>query len=540
MINPEDGLWDRVDGPEHNDGNVEYKLYLGSPSSDRIDRLATQMRYRLAQGGGEAFYELGVSDDGELIGIEENSLQSVLSTFDRVAKLANAEWRITRREKGRIGDVLEIHLRQKLDTPVQIIVPLLGNVDSGKSTLVGVLCTGELDNGDGECASKVARYLHEIVNRRTSSVSTRLLGFDGSGAVANEQLLDPLNESQVYLKSKKVIVFVDLAGHERYLRTTLKGVLGHTPDYALVVVASNMGTVGTFKEHVGISVVLGIPFAVVITKTDLDPYNVKKTVGDITSVLKIPGVNKIPFIVNSLNDAVLAARHMSSGRVTPVFSVSNVTASGLGNLKTFLDLLPPRLEWDKKVDMNLVVYIDDKFLVKGTGLVVSGMINQGRVAQDEEVQLGPFIDGGFRRVKVKSLHLNRVNVMSAKAGQIVSLALSGTEYDEVEKGMVILDNRLKPFAVRELEADIHVLYHPTTIKRGYQSVLHLQTHRQPAQIVSIIGKTTLRTGDKGRVVMRLLKRPAYVVRGQTLIFREGRTKGIGKVTEVYPLRLNTL
>jgi elongation factor 1-alpha len=537
MINPEDGLWDRVVGPEHNDGNVEYKLYLGSPNMDRIDRLATQMRYRLAQGGGEAFYELGVSDDGELIGIEEGSLQNVLSTFDRVAKLANAEWRITRKERGRIGDVLEIHLRQKLETPVQIIVPLLGNVDSGKSTLVGVLCTGDLDNGDGECASKVARYLHEIVNRRTSSVSTHLLGFDGSGASANEQLLDPLNESQVYLKSKKVIVFVDLAGHERYLRTTLKGVLGHTPDYALVVVASNMGTVGTFKEHVGISVVLGIPFAVVVTKTDLDPYNVKKTIGEITSVLKIPGVNKIPFIVNSTNDAVLAARHMSSGRIAPVFSVSNVTAAGLANLRTFLDLLPPRLEWDKKVDMNLVIYIDDKFLVKGTGLVVSGMISQGRVLQDEEVQLGPFLDGSFRRVKVKSLHVNRVNVSSARAGQIVSLALSNTEYPDVEKGMAILDNRLKPVAARELEADIHVLYHPTTIKQGYQSVLHLQTHRQPAQIVSIVGKATLRTGDKGRVVMRLLKRPAYVVRGQTLIFREGRTKGIGKVTEVYPLRL---
>src|SRR5579875_320279 len=501
----------RVNGPEQSDGNVEYKLYLGSPTPDRLDRLVTQMRYRLAQGGGEAFW-----------------------VFDRVAKSAGAEWRVTRRVKGREGDVLEVHVRQRLEAAVQIVVPLLGNVDSGKSSLVGVLCTGSLDNGNGEAATRVARYLHEIVNRRTSSVSTHLLGFDGSGKTVNDQLLDPLNESQVYLRSRKVAVLVDLAGHERYLRTTLKGVLGHTPDYALVVVASNMGTVGTFREHLGICVVLGIPFAVVITKVDLDPYNVKNTLSDVERVLKLPGVNKIPFTVHTQEDAVLAARHISSGRVAPVFLVSNVTGAGLDHLRTFLDLAPPRLEWEKKVDEDLLVYVDDKFLVKGVGLVVSGMLLQGRVSVNQEVYVGPFADSTYRAVKIKSIHVNRVNVDSARAGQIMSAALAGLEYTEVEKGMVILSQRTKPHAVEEFKADIHVLYHPTTIKPGYQSVVHVYTHRQPAKIVSIIGKDTLRTGDKGTVIMRLMKKPAYLHRGQTIIFREGRTKGIGRIVEVYP------
>lgn len=523
-----------MNGPEQNDGNVEYKLYLGSPSADRLDRLVTQMRYRLAQGGGEAFYELGVSDSGELVGLGEEQVREVLAVFDRVAKSAGAEWRVTRRVRGKEGDVLEVHVRQRLEAAVQIVVPLLGNVDSGKSSLVGVLCTGSLDNGNGEAATRVARYLHEIVNRRTSSVSTHLLGFDGSGKTVNDQLLDPLNESQVYLRSRKVAVLVDLAGHERYLRTTLKGVLGHTPDYALVVVASNMGTVGTFREHLGICVVLGIPFAVVITKVDLDPYNVKNTLSDVERVLKLPGVNKIPFIVDTQEDAVLAARHISSGRIAPIFLASNVTGAGLDYLRTFLDLAPPRLEWEKRVDQDLLVYVDDKFLVKGVGLVVSGMLLQGRVSVNQEVYVGPFPDSTYRTVKIKSIHVNRVSVDSARAGQIMSAALAGVEYADVEKGMVILSQRIKPQAVEEFKADIHVLYHPTTIKPGYQSVVHVYTHRQPAKIVSILGRDTLRTGDKGTVIMRFMKKPAYLYRGQTIIFREGRTKGIGRIVEVYP------
>ncbi|PSN84504.1 hypothetical protein B9Q03_13080 [Candidatus Marsarchaeota G2 archaeon OSP_D] len=130
--------------------------------------------------------------------------------------------------------------------------------------------------------------------------------------------------------------------------------------------------------------------------------------------------------------------------------------------------------------------------------------------------------------------MNRVSVDSARAGQIMSAALAGVEYADVEKGMVILSQRIKPQAVEEFKADIHVLYHPTTIKPGYQSVVHVYTHRQPAKIVSILGRDTLRTGDKGTVIMRFMKKPAYLYRGQTIIFREGRTKGIGRIVEVYP------
>lgn len=62
-------------------------------------------------------------------------------------------------------------------------VAVLGNVDSGKSTLLGVLTQGELDNGRGKARLNLFRHLHEIQTGRTSSISFEILGFNSKGEV---------------------------------------------------------------------------------------------------------------------------------------------------------------------------------------------------------------------------------------------------------------------------------------------------------------------------------------------------------------------
>lgn len=60
---------------------------------------------------------------------------------------------------------------------------VLGNVDAGKSTLLGVLTQGELDNGRGRARLNLFRHLHEIQTGRTSSISFEILGFNSKGEV---------------------------------------------------------------------------------------------------------------------------------------------------------------------------------------------------------------------------------------------------------------------------------------------------------------------------------------------------------------------
>lgn len=65
-------------------------------------------------------------------------------------------------------------------------VAVVGNVDAGKSTLLGVLTHGELDNGRGMARQKLFRHKHEMESGRTSSVGNDILGFDSMGRVVNK------------------------------------------------------------------------------------------------------------------------------------------------------------------------------------------------------------------------------------------------------------------------------------------------------------------------------------------------------------------
>ncbi|KAG1781284.1 hypothetical protein EV702DRAFT_1075335 [Suillus placidus] len=71
--------------PENDEGNVEYKLHLLSPSPSRFTRLVTQLKWRLLEGGGQAYYELGVADSGVLIGLERREMEESLGTLEEMA-----------------------------------------------------------------------------------------------------------------------------------------------------------------------------------------------------------------------------------------------------------------------------------------------------------------------------------------------------------------------------------------------------------------------------------------------------------------------
>lgn len=116
-------------------------------------------------------------------------------------------------------------------------VAVVGNVDAGKSTLLGVLTHGELDNGRGHARQRLFRHKHEIESGRTSSVGNDILGFDGVGNVVNKPDHGHLDWVKICEKSSKVITFIDLAGHERYLKTTVFGMTGHAPDFGMLMVS---------------------------------------------------------------------------------------------------------------------------------------------------------------------------------------------------------------------------------------------------------------------------------------------------------------
>ncbi|RLE51294.1 MAG: elongation factor 1-alpha [Candidatus Methanomethylicota archaeon] len=526
---------ERVFPRESEEGNVEYKLKLAYVSEGRLEELASQLRYRLAEKGGEAFYVLGVSNEGEPIGLSDEEVKVSLENLKRVAEKAGAKINVIREASGKRGKIVEVLVRRCRETlPVQVSVIAVGHADHGKTTTVGVLVTGELDDGDGAVMSKVARYKHEIQMRRTSSVAERLLGFDDEGRVVNYMLTSPLDEASVFLNSSKIVSFIDVGGHERYLRTAAKGLLSHSPDYALLIVAANAGVSQMTKEHLGIALSFRIPVFVAITKTDMVPRErVQEVLNDVIKLLKMPGVNKIPLVIEDVDDVAIAAKNMPSGRVSPIFKLSNRTGEGLDLLRTFLNLLPPRLRWKENLNKPFLLYIDEKFNVPGVGVVVSGLVLQGHVAVDDYVQLGPFRDGSFRSVRIRSIHVRKgVFADSVSAGMSAAFALSNVGYDEIEKGMVLLDKKIAPKAIRKIEAEVFVLHHPTTIKPGYECTFHIHAIRESGKFIQM-SKPYLRSGDLAKALIEFRYKPVYVYPGQRFLFREAHTRGVGIILNAY-------
>ena len=140
-------------------------------------------------------------------------------------------------------------------------------------------------------------------------------------------------------KAAKILAFTDLAGHERYLRTTVFGLLSSSPNYCLLMVAANNGLIGMSKEHLGIALALNVPVMVVITKIDICPPQIlEQTISQITKILKSPGARKIPIFIKNREDCINTATQFVSQRICPVFQVSNVTGESLDLVRAFLNV----------------------------------------------------------------------------------------------------------------------------------------------------------------------------------------------------------
>ncbi|XP_048731971.1 GTP-binding protein 2-like [Ostrea edulis] len=534
--------------PEIEEGNIEYKLKLVNPSESRVEHLVTQMKWRLEEGEGEAIYEIGVEDNGLLVGLTEGELSASLSTLNRMASRLGATTTILRERLVETEGAecqrkaLEILVRKVPENQefIDLKLAVLGNVDAGKSTLLGVLTQGEQDNGRGRARLNLFRHLHEIQTGRTSCISHEILGFNSQGEIVNYS--DSKTVEEICEHSTKLITLIDLAGHHKYLKTTIFGLTGYCPDFAMLVVSANTGMAGTTREHLGFALALGVPVFVVITKIDMcRRFMIERTVSQLEKILKSPGCNRVPLRIKSEDDAMTAAANFNSERITPIFTISSVTGKNMDLLTKFLNVLPSMKnvkEREKLTQDNTEFQIDTKFTVPGVDSVLGGHISRGSIKEGDSLHLGPLEDGSFREVKVKTVHRNRVPCRLIQAGQAATVALTENHRDILRRGMVLLspESSFSNFVCRTFEADIYLLYHTHQISKGFETTVHVGNVCQICKVEIIKDKESVKTNEKAHVIFRFMKQPEFLRPGSKLLFRQGTTKGMGEVIKVHTLK----
>ncbi|XP_071245698.1 GTP binding protein 1, like isoform X1 [Salvelinus alpinus] len=528
----EDG--ENVNGESGDHLDFTSKLTLVSPTGEQYDSLLRQLRERMDEGCGETIYVVGVGSDGGDYGLDKGDMEASVATVQSLCEQIEADMILLRERSDAGGKVRDYLIRRRVGEEdfLEVRVAVVGNVDAGKSTLLGVLTHGELDNGRGFARQKLFRHKHEMESGRTSSVGNDILGFDQEGHVVNkpDNHGGSLDWTKICERSSKVITFIDLAGHEKYLKTTVFGMTGHLPDFCMLMVGSNAGIVGMTKEHLGLALALNVPVFVVVTKIDMCPANIlAETLHLLQRLLKSPGCRKIPVLVQNKDDVIVTASNFSSERMCPIFQLSNVTGENMDLLKMFLNLLSSKTSY--KEDEPAEFQIDDTYSVPGVGTVVSGTTLRGLIRLNDTLLLGPDPLGSFLSIAVKSIHRKRMPVKEVRGGQTASFALKKIKRSSIRKGMVMISPRLTPQATWEFMAEILVLHHPTTISPRYQAMVHCGSIRQTATILTM-NRDCLRTGDKASVHFRFIKTPEYLHTDQRLVFREGRTKAVGTITKL--------
>ncbi|CAG0913245.1 unnamed protein product [Notodromas monacha] len=551
--------------PEPALGNIEYKLKLVNPTRQRFEHLVTQMKWRLREGEGEAIYEIGIEDNGHFLGLSPHELSASLETLRMMAAQLGATVKILRKQVVQEGEdqrhSAEVLVRKIPDdrTSIELRIAVLGNADVGKSTLLGVLTQGELDNGRGRARLIMFRHLHEVQTGRTSSISHEIMGFDAEGNVMTYQQCGTAED--IVQSSAKLITFIDLAGHYKYLHTTINGLTGYCPHYIMLVISANTGIAGTTLDHLNLALALDVPFFIVVTKIDVTPSHVvEKTVAELQTFLRSE-TKRDPLMVCESAD-LSKARGVQSilcARIVPIFLLSSVTGKGLELLREFLHALPPYLsavEREELEQLPVQFQIDETWNIPEVGAVVGGLLTRGVITENIRLQLGPVEGRKFIPVLVKTIHRNKTHCSIVRASQSASLSLfpvdnsSANSIPPLRKGMVLLDPGQEARVTKHFLAKLTLTAQdddsPIVLKKGGHAVLNIGNVRQGAVVCGIFGaydgirKMRIPQYPGGAlepvsVMFEFLRGPEYLECGARVLFRHGNTKGQGYVSHVYYL-----
>lgn len=377
-------------------------------------------------------------------------------------------------------------------------VAIVGNVDSGKSSLTGVLLNGMPDDGNGSARSCVFVHQHEKDSGRTSDIARHY-----------------------YTTGQTIINLIDLAGHEAYLKTTVSGLTSAKPDIALVCVSDKITKMT--KEHLGLCIALDIPIVIVFTKIDIQSHEqLQALIHELKQ--KLRATRRQMFQVKSSVDFDVAFRGCS----VPFVCVSNKTLTGIDLLKELIDKHPI-----KPQEYPPCFTIDKTYHVVGNGLVVSGY-NGIPINKGDQMFIGPLHNGSFINVRVKSIHDDyRQEHSELPAGVRGCLCLTFKDRKMIRKGM-ILTHKVPDQICKKFKASIKIYHHHTTIKKGYNAYINAGSVRESVKFLDFFTKSgtpidLARSGDDIIAELEFMRYCNYIQKGQKVIFREGTMRGVGVV-----------
>jgi selenocysteine-specific elongation factor len=285
-----------------------------------------------------------------------------------------------------------------------------------------------------------------------------------------------------------VASFIDVPGHERFVRNMLAG--AHGIDAVLLVVAAAESVMPQTREHFHICRLLGVARGLVaLTKCDLADEESRAV-------------------------AQMEVRELVAGSFledAPVSTVSSKTGEGLPGLRSALRALS-EVSRPRREDGLLRLPIDRAFTLRGFGTVVTGTVIAGSLSVGEEVEILP----PGRRARVRGLHVHGRATERVAAGSRAAVNLAGVETGEVERGLVLCSpGRLR--ATSLLDAEVTLMPDERPLANGARVRLHVASAEILARVRVLDGEAV--TSKTPGLVQLRLEQPVVAGRGDRIVIR---------------------
>jgi len=362
-----------------------------------------------------------------------------------------------------------------------IIVGTAGHIDHGKTALVKALTGIDADRLQEE-------------KRRGITID---LGF------AHMELPGPDGELIQ-------IAFVDVPGHERFVRNMLAGVGGI--DLVLLVIAADESIKPQTREHFDILQLLGVQRGItVLTKADaVDP-----------DTLEVVRLEVEEFLRGTFLETPKA----------PIVAVSSLTGAGLQELKKAIVAISNHISVRASKGLARLP-IDRVFTMKGFGTVVTGTLFSGTIRQEDELEVFPT----GRKIRVRGVQVHGRSAVSAIAGQRTALNLAGASTEDLSRGMILAPADTFS-ATRRMDVQLRLLASaPRALKNGARVHFHCQTMETVAT-VRLAGETQVSAGETAFARL-LMPQPSLLLPGDRFIIRQFSpvvTIGGGIVLDANPI-----
>ena len=364
----------------------------------------------------------------------------------------------------------------------------IGHVDHGKSTLVGhlllkagAIAEQQLDEGE----DKFRFVMDKLGEERERGVTIDLA-------------------HQKFSTNKYDYTVVDCPGHRDFVKNMITG--ASQADAAVLVVAANDGVMPQTKEHMFLSMTLGIKQLIIaVNKMDMEDYSEDR--------------------FNEVKDEV-ATLLKSIGRdpkTTPFIPLSAFEGDNIKEKSdnmpwykgdTLMDELDKLTPPEKPVDLPLRIPIQDVYSITGVGTVPVGRVECGVMKQGDNVIFEPAGVSG----EVKSIEMHHEQFPEAEPGDNIGFNVRGVGKNDIRRGDVAGHTADAPTVAKQFTAQVVVLQHPGVITVGYTPVFHCHTSQTACTFLDLTSKLDPATGQPEK------EKPDFIRTGDAAIVEIKPTK----------------